>query len=124
MNKIEKKKQRSMNNVLVVGGIIILLLLSGIFALSYYSKSVEQTDSTICGVLPVDQQSACCGEKHLKDIIPACTGNWTYSDSKEMCEFKCWSEKYVYCPADVKECPDGSFVSRDSNNGCEFKECS
>ncbi|MEX2016958.1 MAG: cupredoxin family copper-binding protein [Candidatus Pacearchaeota archaeon] len=29
----------------------------------------------------------------------------------------------VYCTADVFECPDGSFVSRNSNNNCEFFAC-
>lgn len=32
-------------------------------------------------------------------------------------------ENQILCTADVFECPDGSFVSRDSNNNCEFKEC-
>jgi len=27
------------------------------------------------------------------------------------------------CLADVKECSDGSFVSRDENNDCEFEPC-
>ena len=27
------------------------------------------------------------------------------------------------CTADMKECPDGSFVGRDSNNNCQFKPC-
>ncbi|MFP4524033.1 MAG: hypothetical protein ACLFO2_01780 [Candidatus Woesearchaeota archaeon] len=27
------------------------------------------------------------------------------------------------CAADVKECPDGSFVSRDPDNDCEFRPC-
>lgn len=27
------------------------------------------------------------------------------------------------CTADVKECPDGSFVARDPERNCEFKEC-
>lgn len=29
----------------------------------------------------------------------------------------------IVCTADVSECPDGSFVGRDSLNNCEFKEC-
>lgn len=29
----------------------------------------------------------------------------------------------VVCATDVEECPDGSFVSRDANKGCEFKSC-
>ena len=29
----------------------------------------------------------------------------------------------IVCTADVYECPDGSFVGRDSLNNCEFKEC-
>jgi len=29
----------------------------------------------------------------------------------------------VFCTADVKECPDGSYVGRDSDNNCEFYEC-
>ncbi len=28
-----------------------------------------------------------------------------------------------FCTQDAKECPDGSFVSRDSDNNCEFKPC-
>jgi len=27
------------------------------------------------------------------------------------------------CPSDVQECPDGSYVSRDGNNNCEFQSC-
>ncbi len=34
----------------------------------------------------------------------------------------CLEEKAV-CVADVKECPDGTFVSRNSANNCEFYEC-
>jgi hypothetical protein len=29
----------------------------------------------------------------------------------------------LVCAADVNECPDGSFVSRDSTNNCEFSPC-
>ena len=29
----------------------------------------------------------------------------------------------ILCTADVKPCPDGSFVSRDNNNNCEFIPC-
>ena len=29
----------------------------------------------------------------------------------------------VYCATDVQECPDGSFVGRNSNNNCEFFAC-
>ncbi len=29
----------------------------------------------------------------------------------------------VVCTQDVKECPDGSFVSRDPNNNCQFEPC-
>eukprot|EP00486_Rosalina_sp_Unknown_P009047 CAMPEP_0201595752 /NCGR_PEP_ID=MMETSP0190_2-20130828/192645_1 /ASSEMBLY_ACC=CAM_ASM_000263 /TAXON_ID=37353 /ORGANISM="Rosalina sp." /LENGTH=1032 /DNA_ID=CAMNT_0048055839 /DNA_START=42 /DNA_END=3141 /DNA_ORIENTATION=+ len=29
----------------------------------------------------------------------------------------------ILCTADVKHCPDGSYVHRDANNNCEFKEC-
>ena len=31
--------------------------------------------------------------------------------------------KQLACLADVKECSDGSFVSRDENNDCEFEPC-
>lgn len=27
------------------------------------------------------------------------------------------------CPADVKQCKDGSFVARDPENQCQFKPC-
>ena len=29
----------------------------------------------------------------------------------------------IVCPADVRECPDGSFVARDPDNGCVFRAC-
>lgn len=29
----------------------------------------------------------------------------------------------IVCPADVKTCPDGSFVSRNPNKGCAFARC-
>ena len=29
----------------------------------------------------------------------------------------------IACAADVKQCPDGSYVSRDSENNCEFAAC-
>jgi hypothetical protein len=32
-------------------------------------------------------------------------------------------ESEVVCPADVQNCPDGTTVSRDPNNDCEFPEC-
>lgn len=31
---------------------------------------------------------------------------------------------FSYCTMELKQCPDGSFVGRDSNNNCEFGECS
>lgn len=33
------------------------------------------------------------------------------------------SDEGVVCAADVKQCPDGSYVSRDSGNNCEFVAC-
>jgi len=30
----------------------------------------------------------------------------------------------IFCTDDVNECPDGTFVSRDPNNGCNFEPCS
>lgn len=29
----------------------------------------------------------------------------------------------IVCPADVKACPDGSFVSRNPDQGCAFARC-
>ena len=33
------------------------------------------------------------------------------------------TQKQLACLADVRECSDGSFVSRDENNDCEFEPC-
>ncbi|MBN2142432.1 hypothetical protein JW711_03810 [Candidatus Woesearchaeota archaeon] len=33
------------------------------------------------------------------------------------------NEESVICAQDVKECPDGTFVSRDPENNCEFERC-
>ncbi|TVQ81364.1 MAG: hypothetical protein EA369_00160 [Bradymonadales bacterium] len=32
-------------------------------------------------------------------------------------------DEVVFCTMDVKECPDGSFVSRDPSKNCEFFPC-
>ena len=32
-------------------------------------------------------------------------------------------EEAIVCPADVRLCPDGSFVSRDPAKACAFKPC-
>jgi len=29
----------------------------------------------------------------------------------------------IFCTADVRQCPDGSFVSRNPANGCAFDSC-
>ena len=29
----------------------------------------------------------------------------------------------IVCPADVRQCRDGSFVARDPDNGCVFRRC-
>jgi hypothetical protein len=29
----------------------------------------------------------------------------------------------IACPADVRQCPDGSYVSRNPANGCAFDAC-
>ena len=34
------------------------------------------------------------------------------------------SNNNIFCTDDVNECPDGTFVSRDPNNGCNFEPCS
>ena len=31
--------------------------------------------------------------------------------------------KPIVCPMDVKICPDGTGISRDTYNNCQFKEC-
>jgi hypothetical protein len=33
------------------------------------------------------------------------------------------SDEMKVCIADVKQCPDGSFVSRDPDKNCEFRQC-
>ena len=38
-------------------------------------------------------------------------------------EFSKEELEQIVCTADVYECPDGSFVGRDTLNNCEFNEC-
>lgn len=33
------------------------------------------------------------------------------------------SEEEMFCAADAKLCPDGSYVARDPKNNCEFRLC-
>lgn len=42
---------------------------------------------------------------------------------KGQCCAQCVPDEPVDCPADAKQCPDGSFVGRDGSRGCDFKPC-
>ncbi len=33
------------------------------------------------------------------------------------------SKSQVFCPQDVRQCPDGSWVGRDPDNHCRFRPC-
>ncbi len=33
------------------------------------------------------------------------------------------ADEGIVCPADVRQCPDGTYVSRDPDNGCAFRTC-
>lgn len=47
----------------------------------------------------------------------------TQNTLKDTIEDTINSNDQIYCIADVMECPDGSFVAREPEKNCEFKEC-
>ncbi|MCL5438574.1 MAG: hypothetical protein M1268_01125 [Patescibacteria group bacterium] len=57
---------------------------------------------------------------------PACldaTHRCLIPETADMCPKATPIQTSVVCTMDAKQCPDGSYVSRDSSNNCEFKEC-
>ena len=44
------------------------------------------------------------------------------ANTTEANEKKPFAEQ-VFCPQDVRQCPDGSWVGRDPNNHCRFRPC-
>ncbi len=48
-------------------------------------------------------------------VLLAAVGGYFYLNTND--------NRSVVCAADVQQCSDGSFVSRDVNNNCEFAEC-
>ncbi|MDP7323261.1 MAG: hypothetical protein QF632_00710 [Candidatus Woesearchaeota archaeon] len=55
------------------------------------------------------------------DGFSACVAG-TFDDPKIVDDNECFEEQLA-CLADVKQCPNGEYVSRDPNNNCEFFPC-
>ena len=49
--------------------------------------------------------------------------NCEFKDCENTEKAKPKNKEPMICTADVKECGDGSYVSRDHYNNCKFKEC-
>lgn len=55
----------------------------------------------------------------LVSLIVVIVASWNFFDSEDD-----EPSDGLRCTADAKLCPDGSYVGRDSENGCAFRECS
>lgn len=59
-------------------------------------------------------------------FLAACAQEMTVSDEEQpqvQEEIPDEDSERIVCTADVMECPDGSYVSRDPDNNCEFMAC-
>jgi len=61
--------------------------------------------------------------KSMKQIIIITLLILIFTTSCSQTDFTKEELEQIVCTADVSECPDGSFVGRNSLNNCEFKEC-
>ncbi|MEM0359842.1 MAG: hypothetical protein QXK06_00715 [Candidatus Diapherotrites archaeon] len=89
---------------------------------SYYEPAPSPTINNSCSYLYwFDNDTKTCGYKQF-------CGTYMYYGlqtfkTKEECETALKKTQPLNCTQDVKKCDDGSYVSRDPYNNCEFKPC-
>ncbi len=88
-------------------------------------KERDKESDKLKNKLPCKQdQSVCVTEKKDVENYTAMI-NGQFSENVNL---QCWNKgrecsAKVLCTSDVFKCVDGSFVSRDPNNGCQFRPC-
>ncbi|HIH17600.1 MAG TPA: hypothetical protein HA282_05275 [Nanoarchaeota archaeon] len=73
-----------------------------------------------------DEKGCGCKNPGIDDFEKcAAAGNQIMESYPRQCRAggKTFVEEAKVCTADAKQCPDGSYVSRDANNNCEFFTC-
>ena len=55
-------------------------------------------------------------------LVGGCTINNNQSDSN-LLPVNDSGNNQIFCSQEAQECPDGTFVSRDTDNNCEFEPC-
>ena len=63
-------------------------------------------------------EETCCGQTYDSFVCQCFDGYWACFNTDA-----CFVPSCEICTTDVFECEDGSFVSRDPNNNCEFEPC-
>ena len=82
-----------------------------------------------CVITDHGDSSTCKPWSEIGCFDKPCKAGYTCVDVKRVCktapcyQYECSWEAPVHCTADAKQCQDGSFVGRDSNNNCEFHPC-
>ncbi len=112
----------------------LVLIIVSLYSLSYYNDRINNK----CAYVPADQRDACCAASQNNTVSFDCGSNgWKFDSSLGRCAYTCTlgssnessnsslsaPVQNKFCAADVKQCSDGSYVSRDPNNGCNFKAC-
>lgn len=83
---------------------------------SFGKPKTEGSCDMLLGYYYNDRSNSC-------EAVSGCSvSNIDFFSSLEECQGSCVIEE-TFCTQDVKECSDGSFVSRDPKNSCEFRDC-
>lgn len=109
-------------HITVVLGILVVLIVAFVFAI-YSFDLFSKNNPLKCSDYPIESRDLCCIQQNVNSTHITCVGDWKFDNSSNACKFVCISQEPRFCTQDVKECPDGSFVSRDAGNNCEFKPC-
>ena len=121
-----------------------IISIAVICAIAFYFINLNQnvnSSASVCSKFSSDQRDACCLNQSRSVVVVSCQGNWEFNNSTSQCDYICSpnSSNYssqnitnvqnftkpsgLFCTAEVKQCPDGSFVSRDTALHCDFKPC-
>jgi hypothetical protein len=100
----------------------VIAIIAILLAAWYVIRVISSSDP--CASADPDEQAACCANANKDQITVACMGEWEFDKKLQQCSYVCNLDQEIrFCTQDVFECPDGSFVSRDTKNNCEFRPC-
>jgi len=114
-------KRLSFRCISIIAGVALVIGLSiFVVAITASLREPQQSSSVASSVLGDENTNGEIGSS-LQEGDSGEDSTYGYFDDEILTTSN--TQKQLACLADVKECTDGSFVSRDENNDCEFEPC-